>query len=263
MPLLAGRGARSHLMAATQWRLLATFDLATYLVSEFGIIAVTAAGVPPGPIYVTTDLESVAVPPETRIIVSSHEIALGHISLAAAHPWDGALPDPADLTARASDIRSAIEQLAGRSALAQRPFKERADVAVHHLGTGRPSEAARLLIGLGPGLTPAGDDALAAICLVDRMLRRAPQTVDRAKTTDISWEFIRWARAGQAIEPVHHLLMGDLTAVDRLGAYGGTSGADIAFGLFAALGRVESYGSSDSSSDHLAVVPATDGGCAS
>ncbi|MDQ1426756.1 MAG: hypothetical protein QOK39_232, partial [Acidimicrobiaceae bacterium] len=90
--------------------------------------------------------------------------------------------------------------------------------------------------GLGPGLTPSGDDTLAGILLAARL--RRPEAEDHlvalAKTVathEISRAFLLWAARGQSIEPVHRLLAGDATAARDLAAFGHTSGADLALGL--------------------------------
>lgn len=126
------------------------------------------------------------------------------------------------------------------------------------LATGSPLiEAARSLVGRGPGSTPAGDDVLAGIALFLRMTDRpvllaqlhtaiAPDLHDR--TTALSADLLRAALAGHASPEVRSLLLTlqpgasherrrrAVQAVLRLGS---TSGADLLLGLTEALLTVQ------------------------
>jgi len=108
---------------------------------------------------------------------------------------------------------------------------------------------AQSIVGLGPGFTPAGDDALAGMLMIAVATGQLapgdwitnPETARR--TSLMSLAFVRCAAAGQAIAPVHELLLvgaaGDAAACRaacaKLATIGGTSGADIAFGMWAGL----------------------------
>ncbi len=70
---------------------------------------------------------------------------------------------------------------------------------------------ARLVGGRGPGLTPAGDDFLAAVLVIDALrypdepaARRAAAEV--VSTTDVAAAFLRWAARGQCIQPFHDVV---------------------------------------------------------
>jgi Protein of unknown function (DUF2877) len=105
--------------------------------------------------------------------------------------------------------------------------------------------AATELIGLGEGLTPAGDDcvvgALAAIhCLAPGWLEphavRAVAETAFARTTDVARDFLLEALAGRFAEPVLAILRAPsaaraTAAARRLLAMGATSGADTLDGL--------------------------------
>ena len=110
--------------------------------------------------------------------------------------------------------------------------------------------AVEALAGLGPGLTPAGDDVLAGVLLVARA-RGGPaaepalvHAAAEARTNDVARAFLAWAARGQSIAPVHDLLTAAVTsdragatsALRRLLAVGHSSGADLAFGLRLGLG---------------------------
>ena len=112
---------------------------------------------------------------------------------------------------------------------------------------------ARALSGLGPGLTPAGDDLLAGLALGLRAaLGTLPPEVQTAlteavlgRTTDLAAARVRHAAAGYPDERVHQLLTvlvmapssDDLPAAVRsLLEYGHSSGADTLVGLIAGVG---------------------------
>jgi Protein of unknown function (DUF2877) len=108
-------------------------------------------------------------------------------------------------------------------------------------------DAAEPLIGLGEGLTPAGDDcvlgALAAIqrlapesFMEDRAQHDRLAEVARARTTDVARDFLLEALDGRFSEPVLALLTartGHLAdhAMRELLAMGATSGADTLTGI--------------------------------
>jgi hypothetical protein len=117
-------------------------------------------------------------------------------------------------------------------------------------------EAAEHLVGLGPGLTPSGDDILAGVLLALRLLGGAIRGGTRAvwladwlsaavtsdaseRTTPVSATLLHCAARGQAAGEVAAVLRGFAgqepvaPAVTRLLATGQTSGADLASGLAA------------------------------
>ena len=99
------------------------------------------------------------------------------------------------------------------------------------------------LAGRGAGLTPSGDDVLAGIllvCAMDPACRGALGRLARsARTTTLSRAYLRWAAAGQSIQPAHVLLDaaadGDLDAMGgaarSLAAVGATSGWALMAGM--------------------------------
>lgn len=103
--------------------------------------------------------------------------------------------------------------------------------------------AFRRLQGRGTGLTPSGDDVLAGILLVgavDPSRRRAlTGLASGARTTQLSRAFLRWAAAGQSIQPAHALLdaaaSGDQAGMRRaaasLAGVGAASGRALAAGV--------------------------------
>jgi hypothetical protein len=105
--------------------------------------------------------------------------------------------------------------------------------------------------GRGPGLTPAGDDALAGVLLVARAIGSVspvrPGTLrhcaHRAQTSDIARAFLACAAEGRCIEPAHDLLAGLASAdhgvvssaVQELNRFGSSSGAALMYGIRTAL----------------------------
>ena len=106
---------------------------------------------------------------------------------------------------------------------------------------------ATTLIGVGPGLTPAGDDVLVGFAAGAAMAGRdicdvVPAIAAAAsRTTDLSASMLRDAMAGLFSEPVIALasairLGGDVRdALERLGEVGDTSGVAAALGVLIGL----------------------------
>ena len=121
------------------------------------------------------------------------------------------------------------------------------------LQAGDRSGAARVaagLIGLGPGLTPSGDDALvgieAALHALDSPAAGflALGVVDvEDRTTALAATLLHHAAAGEFAERLHVLLRALLgsddetitTAIDRAAAWGATSGTDCLLGVLVGL----------------------------
>jgi hypothetical protein len=121
------------------------------------------------------------------------------------------------------------------------------------LETGDPSLAAEVaarLIGLGPGLTPSGDDVLVGIEAALHALARpsagflasAMSDVEE-RTTALAATLLRHAAAGEFAERLHILLAALLgsddetipAAIDRAAAWGATSGSDCLLGVLIGL----------------------------
>ena len=110
------------------------------------------------------------------------------------------------------------------------------------VGNAMPDEAEGL-IGLGPGLTPSGDDYLGGMLVALRLTGRTMQAEGlwrwlqprlRDRTSAISAAHLTAAAAGQAHEALHQVLNGELE-LDRLDAVGHTSGWDALAGACAVL----------------------------
>ena len=222
--VLAGVGAAEALAHPGEVEVLASFAKALYVATPAGIAALVAPGVGPGPLHVLLD----AAP--TR--------GAARIGLAGVPLWRGALPDPGSLAAALLLVLEVLVPIAGGNLVPP----ERAAAAVLALGRGDLFEVAARLGGAGPGLTPAGDDALGGILFALGALGYHDDLVAVARhvrTTAISGAFLLWAARGQALAPVHDLLAaavaGDAaaaaSAARALGGIGHSSGADFAQGL--------------------------------
>jgi Protein of unknown function (DUF2877) len=124
-------------------------------------------------------------------------------------------------------------------------------------------EATRGLAGLGPGLTPAGDDVLAGFAAVMSLLSSRLSAdgvfrgqvaeviakVARSRTTLLSGVLLEYAARGEVAEQVGEMLLAFalplekseavLRAVDGLLAYGATSGSDTLAGILLGLRTLE------------------------
>ena len=191
---------------------------------------------PAGPLHLRVDL----LPPATTnepVVLADGRLHIGPrwVDLGSVPVWT---PPPVR-------GRPLVDRLPGTecSALASRG----GDV-VALLRCGDLDGVATLLGGLGPGLTPAGDDVLAGIVLTLHTFEaveehRLQAAIDLVRSTDLSLAYLRWAARGQCIEPAHDVLVavaGDdpvrlAAAAARLCAHGASSGADLLLGIECAI----------------------------
>jgi hypothetical protein len=170
--------------------------------------------------------------------------------------WLGPLPDAARLTAAPARALISDALASCRSSLLlDSPWRDRVEPAVTTIGRLEPLDAlnaaARALGGLGPGLTPAGDDALSGILFAFRAMggpsvEAALVAVARSvRTSDLGAAVLEAAAGGFHVEPVHDLVMAAsvadsnaaATAAADLDRFGSSSGADVAYGLRLAFTR--------------------------
>jgi hypothetical protein len=147
-----------------------------------------------------------------------------------------ALPDPGRFGVIASTLRRVLDHEPDLD-LAGGPVPIPTD----------PDRAAAALAGRGTGLTPAGDDVLAGLLLVERMRgglsieSRLVALARECRTHEISRAFLAEAAHGRSVAALHALLSagagGDVAAAraarDRLARIGHTSGLDLAHGVLA------------------------------
>jgi Protein of unknown function (DUF2877) len=236
----AGLAWEPHLSGGSKARVLAVFSKATYIQLDTDVVAIVTTEVPRGPLH----LRVRHVPPgevgkhfilEPIIVPMARSAALGDGQRCC---WT---PVPVDanglLRARPRLQKADASALAGSAAVGR---------ASRALNDGDLPGTVGFLAGLGPGLTPSGDDVLAGILLIASLTERfsPPElraAADGARTHDISRSFLRWAANGHSIEPVHDLLRaiegGQPTheAEHAVAAIGATSGHDLLLGLRLAL----------------------------
>ncbi|MGQ0668441.1 MAG: oxamate carbamoyltransferase subunit AllH family protein [Actinomycetota bacterium] len=244
---LSGPGAREALSAGGEGTVLAWFPRACYVSLPGGLLVLVGPTVPPGPIHLALDRPLPPTKTGSTVRVSGGRVAVGDrtIDVLTAVAWSGPLPSPrAVLATTGAAARAALDVAAG-SALASDQFRDRALRARRALRAGNLEKSADILAGLGPGLTPSGDDALAGILFAIRAAAgetiepRAALVAGSARSGPIPRAFLAWAARGQALQPAHDLLLavtaedgeGAARAAWALGAVGETSGADFLLGL--------------------------------
>jgi Protein of unknown function (DUF2877) len=160
------------------------------------------------------------------------------------------LPDGEALLGGLPVALTALEEAAAGSALLRPPWSTVAARAWTRLREGDLAGAAAGLAGLGPGLTPAGDDALAGVLVMVRaLLGTAAQAPLRRLVAGLvvgapSRAMLGWAARGQSLHAVHDLLDAAArrdaaeaaVAAAAAAAVGASSGADLCLGL-AYMGR--------------------------
>lgn len=278
-----------HLQRAATCVVQSTFKSVLNLETETDLITISGPSVDPLPhglrISRELDYRSIGLRSGQLVILEPHRIRIPganlEIDLSGAVPWSPRLPRISHVVARARwRDRAAEMRLLAAAAVRARsgardgigalidldhgpsigpvariagPRLERLAQAVR---TGDPvaaAVAAASLVGLGPGLTPSGDDALVGMAAAVTAMA-APDTLDAtfltpvadaapSQTTMVSATFLRHASAGRFSASVHRLmgvLVGpDASAaqatIERCVAYGATSGADLLVGIFMGL----------------------------
>ena len=236
----AGLAWEPHLSGGSKARVLAVFSKATYVQLDSDVVAIVTTEVPRGPLHLRVH----QVPPmevgqsfflEPIIFLMACSAAL---SEGPPYCWAPARVDGNNLLRSRPQLPGAdASALAGSTAVLQ---------ASQALNDQDLAGTVSLLAGLGPGLTPSGDDVLAGILLVASLTERFSPSelrtaVDTARTHDISRSFLRWAANGYSIEPVHVLLQAIATgrpsdeAEHAVAVIGATSGHDLLLGLRLAL----------------------------
>jgi len=248
---LAGQGALEALAGGASGTVLAWFPRAVYLRLAGTVIALVGPDVGPGPLHLGLDAPVPNALPGTSVRRRATALLVGDVAvdLRGRRVWRGAHPDPDRLRAASRLIVEVAGELGRRSALLRPPLSARADLARGCIAVDDLVGAAELLGGLGPGLTPAGDDVLGGVLFMRRLLggERVTPSLSAAAgivaTTEISRAFVSWAARGQVLSAGHDLLVaaaggdrsGAEAAARELVRVGETSGADFALGLVWAL----------------------------
>ncbi len=269
-----GSRVRRLIEAGREATVIAVFQRSLYLRDDEGRIACLGGmGLGAGPLNgLCTDWPESAVAPGTRTAWRARTLSVGDlvIEAGAAADWRGARPagpvNPADVkqglqrlaALPARGLGRMIPTLIGDASVAPADRFEAAAFAGIALLAGwlrqpndEPPAALEKLIGLGPGLTPAGDDALGGALIALRLFDRAgladrlahwllPRA--RGATSDISFAHLEAAADGEGAAALHDTLAAladDDTAlpgcVARLDRIGHSSGWDALAGSVAAL----------------------------
>jgi hypothetical protein len=229
----AGLAWELHLSGGSKARVLAVFTKATYVQLDSDVVAIVTTEVPRGPLHLRVH--------NVPLLEVGQSFFLEPISLLGGGSQGCWTPAPVERDGL-FHARPALASADG-SALAGNAAVRRASVA---LNDGDLVGTVSQLAGLGPGLTPSGDDVLAGILVVGALTERfSPSELraaaDTARTHDISRSFLRWAANGHSIEPVHDLLSAVAAgrptddAEQAVAAIGATSGHDLLLGLRLAL----------------------------
>jgi len=219
-------------------RVLGAFPRAVYVAVGAEVVAVVAAGGLRLPVALVLEDPAPlpALRPGTPALVGDGTVAVGGLRATVTSWWD---PRP-----RVGPVvPAAVEE--ARAALAASPSA----VAAHlpalaaALGTPGADAAADRLVGLGPGLTPAGDDVLAGTLAALHLFGGPPLRVRAAgRTTTLSAALLACAARGEVLAQAATLLRalaGDgapALAALTLTRVGHTSGRDLAAGLLLGAG---------------------------
>ncbi|MFF3668965.1 DUF2877 domain-containing protein [Microtetraspora malaysiensis] len=249
-------------------RVLAAFPLAVYLEvrSEYEphVIALVSGEAARLPNAVVVAAPLARLPLGDECWVGEGSIGLGGVGIRVRRWWDPAPPlgsaEPSRLTRALAHLDDICDHSQRRPGLdvAGAPGLLASGCLAGSLVDG--IVAAERLLGLGPGLTPSGDDMLCGLLVALRHLglaAGAPRAIwladwlaaavtydARTRTTPISATLLHCAARGQAGSEVLGVLRAIAghqpldPAAHRLLSLGHTSGADLAWGIRAGLAAV-------------------------
>lgn len=207
---------------------------ALYLALGGDVVALTEPGVPEMPVGIGLEGPPPDLPPGTRVALAPRGLTWPGGEIAC----DGAeIYDP---TIREVEAGPWLEERARyiEGLLSAHAEMDGVDVLRRAIGTLDPAdaaEAARVLTGRGGGLTPEGDDLLAAsagaaraVGWPDGWIRSLLAPGLAARTTSLSASLLRHAVEGRVIAPLVELWdpenSGWRVAADRLGVFGHSTG---------------------------------------
>ncbi len=217
-----------------------------------GLVALTPPGSHAGPIHAVLADPLPPLQVGTAVRVEADRALVGEslvIDVSGAEAWSGDHPPPAALWGGRWLASRSVAAIAARSALLLPPYRSRCADWCTPLADQDIARVAGLLCGVGPGLTPSGDDALAGVLFVARLLwgvTAEPHLLaclGEARTSEPSITFLVWAARGQSLAPAHELLLAAADgrvdeatrSAELLGQVGASSGADLCLGVQLAL----------------------------
>ena len=280
-----GSRVASVLQRGASGRVCAVFERSIHIAVNDEIVCIGGAGIGNGPLNAIVEPAIASRWPAgieagERAEIAGRAIPLRRwrLDFSGARTWR---PDPWPLPTNAVAVRATLDR--ARSIVGERaPYDGLARLAIlgEHISSGAPSDAlARIaaprlaalgdwlaevelnagapdgivgLLGLGPGLTPSGDDVLSgaliglhavgaealAAQMAGALLPEAPNA-----TTPLSCAFLEAAATGEGGEALHGFIGAVVTGqrdrldavVDSLGRIGHTSGWDALAGAYLAL----------------------------
>lgn len=245
-----------------------TFRSAVNIATPEGLLTIVAAGsgaVPNGIMLRTApDLGAVGLRTGMTVRGADDSLTVPQASLVVdlrgAHGWSSRLPlirndDAADRwLVRSGTVHAIARDRLVPGGLASielaRPRLRRLGASLARADRRAAIRAADGLIGLGPGLTPSGDDALAGVAAAlwalghpaAGFLGGVLEDIE-ARTTTVSATLLGHAARGEFGERIHHLIEALLGvddtaipgAIERAVAWGATSGSDCLVGVLLGL----------------------------
>lgn len=236
-------------------RIIGAFPVAVYLDAGDVVLAVVTRDAVRLPNAVVIPMQSAEAPfgqfgARTASTVGQGSVTIGSLCVRTTRWWDPAVRvgavDPPTVRAQVGEMGALLAGAAQQPGVALPAGLVDAwrardlPVVVSY---------ARTLVGLGPGLTPSGDDLLGGILAAFRVLGGDTAFADaagtavaglaKARTTSISATLLRLACAGQVAEEVAAVLRAIASgvalepAIRTLLGIGHTSGADLAAGVLA------------------------------
>jgi hypothetical protein len=229
---VAGRFARRAL-AAGEGEVCAIFQRSFYLRTPAGFACVGDARLGRGPLNALLDALP-AVQMGARL-----SFPLASATDWVPPPFTGSMPVPKEARPPEEGLGGLVIGRHNALAVHAQPALEAIDrwIVGHSLDA-----AAEALIGLGPGLTPSGDDYFGGVLVALHAARRGvhaeslwrwlePRLAER--TSELSAAHLAAAAAGEAHEALHEVLNG--ASLERLDGVGHVSGWDAFAGAMAVL----------------------------
>lgn len=254
----AGRDAEAALSGGEPLVVIAAFARSFYVRDGEGRLAcIGGRGLGDGPLNALGD-RPLAIPPVGMMLDGAwfDRTRLVRWRPPPSGPWrrDGLLARLAAIAAAGPrGLAVAIPALLGRPFDSPDPFIAASVgplLALRDWAGGPPPPELAGLIGLGPGLTPAGDDALGGAAIALRAIGRTDradslavwlEAVGPSATGEIAWAHLRAAARGEGSEALHAALaalaQGDMPDLAAIDAIGHSSGWDALAGALAVLAQ--------------------------
>jgi hypothetical protein len=245
--LRSGVLAQAFCARITQARVEAVFARSFYLRSGDSFLCIGAPEIGNGPLTLIgdIDLSDLALQGGQSAAVSNRDIAIGAVrfTLDRSETWGPDAWPRCPPRARLIEICRELRGRAEAGGLARAPFEQAARARIARFGLCG-------LIGLGPGLTPSGDDVLSgALATLDALGEHAAhadlaRTVEEnsSSTSPLSAALLQAAAGRQVGEHLHRMvssvLTGDVdTALAIAGNVGDSSGWDMLAGITSTLAQ--------------------------